>query len=164
MSEGGVTLIASGTNLQIAPRLQFSPEKNALFAFWTDTDEGQRSRGLSGQKMSPTGVLLWGDNGRNYVELSHAELLMITPRLTGGNIVVFYTHGEMVENENILETRGFLRNFFYCSFIIGGDTLDKTLDIAYKDFTIYFRRSFNDFFKCLYIIIFKKEPYAKSCS
>jgi putative hemolysin len=105
MPEGGAPLVASGTNLQIAPDLQFSPEKNELFVFWTDTDEGQSDKGLSGQKMSPTGELLWGDNGRNYVEMTRAELNLVTPHLTGDNIVVFYAHGESAEDRIILETR-----------------------------------------------------------
>ena len=105
MPEGGAPLVASGTNLQIAPDLQFSPEKNELFVFWTDTDARQSVRGLSGQKMSPVGELLWGDNGRNYVEMTRAGLNLVTPRLTGDNIVVFYAHGEFAEDRTILETR-----------------------------------------------------------
>lgn len=105
MAEGGAPLVTSGTNLQISPRLQFSPEKNEVFAFWLDTDARQNERGLSGQKMSPAGELLWGENGRNYIALSRADLGMITPRLTGDNIVIFYAQGETTEDQIILGTR-----------------------------------------------------------
>ncbi len=94
MPEGGAPLVAPGADLQLAPRMQFAPEKEALFIFWSDADSQQYETGLGGQKMSPTGELLWGDNGRTYVERSRTELSLITPRLTGENIVLFYGHGE----------------------------------------------------------------------
>ena len=105
MPAEGAPMVTNTTNLQIAPVLQFLPEREELSIFWVDTDERQSERGVSGQKMSPTGELLWGENGRNYVPLSRAEVSQVTPRLSADNIVVFYMQGEAAEDSNVLASR-----------------------------------------------------------
>ncbi len=102
MSEGGVKVADSGSNLQISPELQYVPETQELYVFWLETDARQRFRGISGQKMSPTGELLWANNGSNFVELSLPEITMITPKLVGKDVLVFYGAGNP---QNILETQ-----------------------------------------------------------
>ena len=102
MSEAGATVADSGSNLQISPELQYVPETQELYVFWLETDANQKVRGISGQKMSSTGDLFWSENGRNFVELSPPEIGMITPKLVGKDVLVFYAEGNP---ENILETQ-----------------------------------------------------------
>ena len=105
MPDGGAPLVAGGTELQISPALQYAPDKQALYAFWQTANNTQRISGLSGQKMSPTGDLLWGEDGRAYIELTRANLDLIRPRLSGENMIVFYAQGDTAEDRIILETR-----------------------------------------------------------
>ena len=105
MPEAGAPLVTNTTNLQISPMVQYLPAQNELFVFWVDNDRDQRERGVSGQKMSSTGALLWGENGRNFVELSRAELNPVLPHLSGDNIVVFYSQGEVNEDSNSQDVR-----------------------------------------------------------
>ena len=94
MPAGGAPVAASGQNLQLAPRLQFDPDKARLYVFWIATDRNQNKKGLKAQAMSATGDLLWGDDGLTLIDLSSADLDMVTPRLSGEHIVVFYAQGD----------------------------------------------------------------------
>ena len=102
MPEAGAIVADSGSNLQLSPELQYVPETQELYVFWLETDANQKVRGISGQKMSSTGDLFWSENGRNFVELSPPEIGMITPKLVGKDVLVFYAEGNP---ENILETQ-----------------------------------------------------------
>ena len=103
MPEGGAPVVAPGATVQIGPKLQFSADQNALYVFWMNADHNQNKRGLSGQKMSPAGELLWAEEGQAFVPLSSANIGLVTPRLSDDDIIVFYGQGEASSQK---ETQG----------------------------------------------------------
>jgi hypothetical protein len=64
----GVNVSTDSTQNQIESHISYDGSGN-VYAFWTETDLNQNMYGLTGQKISPSGNLLWTDSGKEFMPL-----------------------------------------------------------------------------------------------
>ena len=63
---------------------------NDVFVYWNEMDGDQNNRGIYGQKISSTGDIKWGANGKVFIEISSTNVYPIASRKSDNDMVVFY--------------------------------------------------------------------------
>lgn len=96
-SDGQVLLGDDGTEASTqAGRHNFYPQlalpegSEDIFVYWNEMDADQNLRGIYGQKISPAGERLWGDNGKKFIEISSINVYPIGAEGAGNDMVVFF--------------------------------------------------------------------------
>jgi hypothetical protein len=91
-SEGS---LASSRN-KFYPQVAFDPLTEETYMFWMETEPDQNQNGISGQKFSPNGNRLWGNDGQVFIPLSPPNTKSISDLSShiGTEIVyLFYLEG-----------------------------------------------------------------------
>ena len=72
------------------PQLALPSGSTDIFVFWNEMNNNQDQWGLSGQKISSSGSLLWGSNGMTFIGVSTTDVYPIAARRTPTDMVLFY--------------------------------------------------------------------------
>ena len=86
----GVLLSNLAGNNQFHPVLAKSDHDQNLYVFWTESDGDQFFNGISGQKVSPTGSLLWDEGGKVIIPLATPSITVHEVAAAGPDIIVMY--------------------------------------------------------------------------
>lgn len=86
----GVLLSDLVANNQFHPVLTKSDHDGNLYVFWTETDGDQFFNGLSGQKVSPSGSLLWEEGGKEIIPLGTPSISVQEVAAAGPDVIVMY--------------------------------------------------------------------------
>ncbi len=94
------------------PVVSFDPVGENAYVFWMETEPDQNQNGIMGQKLSPSGARLWGDNAKVFKDLSAPFTLSISnvnTKIGSDRAYVFY----LESNGSGLSTKtmGFACNF-----------------------------------------------------
>jgi len=63
---------------------------NDVFVYWNEMDGDQNNRGIYGQKISSTGSVKWGSNGKVFIEISSTNVSPMASRKLENDMVVIY--------------------------------------------------------------------------
>jgi len=91
MPDNGASLSSSGGTIQLYPSIVYLPMIDRVFCYFLEEDQGQNNRGISGQKLDPSGQSLWEPNGKVIISKTGKILFDIIARIADTGMVVFYT-------------------------------------------------------------------------
>ncbi len=86
----GLLLSNQVGNNQFHPVLTKSDNDQNLYVFWTETDGDQFFYGISGQKVSPTGSILWEEGGKVIIPLGTPSITVHEVAAAGPDVIVMY--------------------------------------------------------------------------
>ena len=94
---GTVTLGTNGTevsgnysNNHFYPQAVIPASSTDVYVFWNEMNSLQSQKGITGQKVSSTGSLLWGPNGMSFIPVSPTDVYPLMARSYSTDMVVFY--------------------------------------------------------------------------
>jgi hypothetical protein len=91
-AHGGVEVsTAAGLN-HLDPTLSYLPASGEILVFWRELNGAQSQYGISGQKLSPTGVRQWGAAGATLLPMGAEFTFALRSRPLGDGAVVFFLH------------------------------------------------------------------------
>ena len=86
----GVEASTMGNRNHFYANLALPTGSNDVFVYWNEMDGDQNNRGIYGQKISSTGDIKWGANGKVFIEISSTNVYPIASRKSDNDMVVFY--------------------------------------------------------------------------
>ena len=102
---GGVPVSTNAGQLRVSPDVAFNPVSNELFVAWTELSSNQAMRGVSAQKLSPTGTRLWGESGLTILGLNGEDKSDIQTLIQGDGAEVFWFQSAGGVNDFVWGTR-----------------------------------------------------------
>jgi hypothetical protein len=96
----GVEMSSLASNHHLNPDVVIDPSTYEIYTFWIEQDNNQTMAGISGQKLSSTGTILWGNNGMTFKPMDSNTDLHMSALFMGGNEYVYYLEyvGGLVNN------------------------------------------------------------------
>ncbi len=88
-------------NNQLHPVLAKSFDDQNIYVFWTQTDGDQFFYGISGQKVSPAGSLLWEEGGKVIIPLGTPSITVHEVAAAGPDVIVMYDQSTTGSNYNL---------------------------------------------------------------
>jgi len=86
----GVEVSSLSSNQHLNCDVVIDPSTFETYAFWIEQDHLQTMAGISGQKLSPTGTKLWGNNGMTFKAMDSNTDLHMSSLFMNGNAYVYY--------------------------------------------------------------------------
>jgi len=86
----GVELSSLSSNHHLNPDVVINPSTYEIYAFWIEQNNLQSLAGISGQKLSPAGSKLWGNNGMTFKAMDSNIALHMSALYENGNAFVYY--------------------------------------------------------------------------
>lgn len=97
VNSSGVTLFADGgvetSNIpehHLDPSMALQPTTGDLYVIWCERDPAQNDRGISGQRISPSGVNLWTDAGKVLIPIGPGDYTSIKVGAIEEDVVFLY--------------------------------------------------------------------------
>ncbi|MFM9996467.1 MAG: hypothetical protein ACKVU4_11785 [Phycisphaerales bacterium] len=84
----GLAVVNNQQTLRLSPGFAYDSVTGDLYVFWTDTNQAQSLWGLSGQKISFTGVRVWGDSGVQLLPLTANQNSFVKTVVQGDGALV----------------------------------------------------------------------------
>lgn len=89
-ASNGVEASTMGNRNHYYAQLALPSGSTDIYVFWNEMDGGQNDRGIYGQKMSSTGNVQWGNNGKVFIEISATNVYPFASSGSDSDMVVFY--------------------------------------------------------------------------
>lgn len=86
----GIEVCIAPNRNHFEPKIAFSEDSGNLYVFWNEMNGNQDLRGIYGQKISPTGDLMWEQSGAIFSEISNNIKQIINTKVIGEDAVCFY--------------------------------------------------------------------------
>jgi hypothetical protein len=110
--ENGIIASLKPSRKKIQPVISYDYLNDEIYVNWIETDSSQTKYGISGQKLEVNGNRLWGDDGKNFKDLSEPGTTKIKDLLCqfgSEQNYLFYLVGDYSPEENHL-LEGFATN------------------------------------------------------
>ncbi|MCD4771812.1 MAG: PKD domain-containing protein, partial [Bacteroidales bacterium] len=101
----GVEASIMGNRNHYYAQLALPQGSNDIFVYWNEMDGGQNDRGIYGQKMSSTGTIQWGNNGKVFIEISSTNVYPMNSRGTENDMIVIYEEYFDAMNTSVIAMR-----------------------------------------------------------
>jgi hypothetical protein len=88
--QNGIEVSLNSLMNHFYPCLVFPDETESIYIFWNEMNGDQNQKGIYGQKVSSTGELLWGNNGKPFIEISSENIIPLGARKENNKMVIIY--------------------------------------------------------------------------
>ena len=101
----GAPVSTDTSNVRVSPSVSYDGGKDETYVFWTEEDSNQFTNGVSGQKLSSTGVRKWGQTGRTIVPLGADAQIFVENVRTSSGPLVFWVDEASFTSSQIVATK-----------------------------------------------------------